>query len=152
MAEGIYADSPVVDLRVRLVDGSYHDVDSSEMAFRTCARQAFRRGFMDGAPELLEPVCSVNVTAPEEYAGAVTGGICQRRGRIIGIETRGSGQLTKAMVPLAEMFGYATELRSATNGRGSFDMRFERYEAVPFSLAEEIVQQRREEKKARRGG
>jgi elongation factor G len=148
MAEGVLAGSPVVDVAVRLVDGSAHEVDSSEMAFKTCARQAFREGFLRGAPRLLEPVCSLNVTAPEEFSGAVTGSIASRRGRITGIESRGQGgaQLIRAVTPLAEMFGYATELRSITGGRGVFDMRFERYEPVPAELAEEIVRRRREQR------
>jgi len=145
MAEGVFAKSPVVDVLVRLVDGSAHDVDSSDMAFATCARQAFREGFLRGAPRLLEPVCSVNITMPEEFSGAVTGSICSRRGRITGIESRDhSGtQLVRAVSPLAGMFGYATELRSMTAGRGIFDMRFERYEPVPGELAEEIVRAKR---------
>ena len=148
MAEGIFAESPVVDVAVRLVDGSAHDVDSSEMAFKACARQAFRLAFMKGRPRLLEPVCSLNVTAPEDYSGAITGSICARRGRITGIESRGAGntQIVRAMAPLTEMFGYATDLRSMTSGRGSFDMRFERYEPVPRELAEEIIRRKREQK------
>jgi len=148
MAEGIFARSPVVDVLVRLVDGSAHDVDSSDLAFRTCARQAFREGFMKGAPALMEPVCSIRVMAPEEHSGSVTGSICSRRGRISGIESRGEGatQIISGMVPLGEMFGYATELRSLTGGRGTFDMRFEHYERVPAGLAEEIVRLRRQER------
>jgi len=150
MARGVYADSPVVDVRVRLVDGSSHDVDSSEMAFKACAREAFRTAFLKGAPALLEPICSVNITAPDEYSGAITGSVCQRRGRITGIEPRARGsQQVCAMVPLSEMFGYATELRSATAGRGNFDMRFEHYEAVPFSIAEEVVRAKREARRNR---
>jgi elongation factor G len=149
MAEGVFAKSPVVDVLVRLVDGSAHEVDSSDMAFATCARHAFREGFMRGAPRLLEPVCSVNITMPEEFSGAVTGSICSRRGRITGIESRdqGGAQLVRAMSPLAGMFGYATELRSMTGGRGIFDMRFECYEPLPAELAEEIVRAKREERR-----
>ncbi len=144
MADGVFADSPIVDVAVRLVDGSFHEVDSSEMAFKICAREAFRQGFMKGKPRLLEPVCSVNVTMPEEFSGAVTGSISARRGRITGLESRAASQLVRCVTPLAEMFGYATELRSLTGGRGQFDMRFERYEPVPASLAEEIVKRKRE--------
>jgi len=148
MAEGVYAFSPVVDIAVRLVDGSSHEVDSSELAFRVCARDAFRRAFAQGAPQLLEPVCSVTVTSPEAYGGAVAGNLCARRGRISGVEARGNGsvQIVTAIVPLGEMFGYATELRNATSGRGGFDMRFERYEPVPADLAEKIVRRKREER------
>jgi len=147
MAEGVLAGSPIVDLAVRLVDGSAHEVDSSDLAFKTCAREAFRQGFLRGGPRLLEPVCVLNVTAPEEFSGAVTGSISARRGRITGIETRAAGgvQTVRAMVPLAEMFGYATELRSLTKGRSSFDMRFEHYEQVPAGLVEEIVGTLREQ-------
>ena len=149
MAEGVLAGVPVVDLAVALVDGSFHEVDSSELAFKTCARQAFREAFLKGAPHLLEPVCSLNVIAPEEFSGAVTGSIAARRGRVTGMEPRGTGatQLVQATVPLAEMFGYATELRSLTGGRGTFDMRFECYEPVPAQLGEDIVRQRREAKR-----
>jgi len=146
MAEGVYANAPVVDVAAHLVDGSAHDVDSSEMAFHTCAREAFRRGFMKGKPRLLEPVCAMNVTVPEHYSGATVGSICARRGRITGTETRGGMQLIKAIIPLAGTFGYATELRSITAGRAHFDLRFDHYEPVPTSLAEEIVQQRWERK------
>ena len=151
MANGVLAGSPVVDLAVRLVDGSAHEVDSSEMAFKICAREALRQGLLLGRPRLLEPVCSVTVTAPEEFGGAVTGSIGVRRGRITALERRPAGgmQLTRAMVPLATMFGYVTELRSLTSGRGHFDMRFEHYEPVPAGLVEETVR-RAKEQQARR--
>ena len=144
MAEGVLTGSPVVDIAVRLVDGSFHEVDSSELAFKTCAWHAFRDGFMRGRPRLLEPVCAVNLVVPEEFSGAVTGSMCSRRGRITGIQPSGNGkmQLIGSMTPLAEMFGYATELRSITSGRGHFDMRFERYEPVPAELAEEIIRRK----------
>jgi elongation factor G len=147
MAEGVFAGSPVVDVAVRLVGGSFHEVDSSDLAFKVCARAAFRDAFMRGRPQILEPVCSVNVTMPEEFSGAVTGSICSRRGRITAIEARGErgAQLIRSMTPLAEMFGYATRLRDITGGRGNFDMRFERYEPVPAALAEEILRAKREE-------
>ncbi|MFO7957299.1 MAG: elongation factor G [Candidatus Brocadiia bacterium] len=146
MAEGVYANAPVVDLAAHLVDGSAHEVDSSEMAFHTCAREAFRRGFMQGKPRLLEPVCTMNVTVPEEYSGPAVSSICARRGRITGTETRSGVQVVKAVIPLAETFGYATELRGLTSGRAHFDQRFDHYEPVPENLAEEIVQARREGK------
>ena len=147
MAEGVFVGSPVVDVAVRLVGGSFHEVDSSDMAFETCARFAFREAFMRGRPQLLEPVCSVNVAVPEEFSGAVTGSICSRRGRITAIDVRGERgtRLIRSMTPLAEMFGYATKLRDITGGRASFDMRFERYEPVPAALAEEILSAKREE-------
>jgi elongation factor G len=146
MAEGVYAGFPVVDVRVTLFDGSFHEVDSSEQAFRICASQAFKQAFREGNPELLEPVMSVNVVTPEEFAGVITGNLCSRRGRIQGIDITPQGHSVEAMVPLAEMFGYATDLRNISSGRANFTMHFEHYEAVPFALAEKIVEERREAK------
>jgi len=148
MAEGVYAQTPAVDLAVELVDGSHHEVDSSEKAFHACAKAAFKKAFLKASPQLLEPVCEVNIVTPEEYSGSVTGSICSRRGRITNIEQRGEKnvQAIAGMVPLADMFGYATELRGMTGGRGTFDMRFEHYEPVPDEIAEEIVRRKREEK------
>ncbi len=147
MAEGPYAGFPMVDVSVTLFDGSSHDVDSSEMAFRTCASHGFKSACRSAGLELLEPIMSVEVTANEDCTGAITGSLCSKRGRIIDMETRGKTGITRARVPLAEMFGYSSELRNATSGRGEFSMHFERYEAVPFSIAEEIVEARREKKK-----
>ncbi len=146
MAKGPYAGFPMVDVFVVLLDGSSHDVDSSEMAFRTCSRQAFRDACKKAGLQLLEPVMSVEVTASEEYTGAITGSLCSKRGQIIDMELRGKMSITRARVPLAEMFGYSSELRNATSGRGEFTMQFEHYEAVPFALAEEIVEARRKAK------
>ncbi len=145
MVEGVWAGFPVVDLLVTLTDGSFHEVDSSEMAFRTCASMAFKKGFMKGNPALLEPVMSVNVTSPEEQAGTITGGLCSKRGRILGMERRGNAQIVKAMVPLANMFGYASEIRNQTQGRANFTMHLGEYEAVPFAIAEEVVARRRKQ-------
>jgi len=147
MAEGVWAGYPVVDIRVRLVDGKAHEVDSSEMAFRTCASRAFRAAFLSDNPELLEPVMSVCVVTPDEYAGAVTGSLCARRGRVPGMAMRGTTQNVYGMVPLSTMFGYVSDLRTMTQGRASFTMHFERYEAVPFIIAEEIVEKRRERRR-----
>jgi len=145
MAKGPWSGYPVVDVRVTLTDGSYHEVDSSELAFRTCAAMAFRKAFLRGNPELLEPIMSVAVITPDDYAGAVTSHLCAKRGHITGMDRQGNAQEIKAMVPLANMFGYATELRNATQGRGSFTMRFERYEAVPFAIAEEVIARKKEQ-------
>jgi elongation factor G len=139
MAAGVLCGSPVVDLAVRLVDGSAHEVDSSDLAFRVCAREAFRLGFMDGKPRLLEPVCSISITIPEEHSGSVMGSVCARRGRITSTDARPGSQFIRGMIALGETFGYATELRTLTSGRGSFETRFERYEPVPANLAAEIV-------------
>jgi elongation factor G len=144
MAEGVWAGYPVVDVKVTLTDGSYHEVDSSEQAFRTCASMGFKKAFMKGNPELLEPVMSVNVVCPDEFAGTVSGNLCGRRGRIAGMEAQGNAQTIRGMVPLANMFGYATELRGITQGRGNFTMHFEHYEAVPYSIAEEIITKKKE--------
>ena len=149
MKEGPWAGFPVVDLRVTLTDGSSHEVDSSEMAFRTCAARAFRRACREGNPKLLEPIVSVNVTTPQEFAGGITGGLCAKRGRIIGMDPQGNARIVKAMCPLAGLFGYTTELRNSTQGRAAFTMHFEHYEAVPFAIAEEIIEKLKKRRKAK---
>ena len=136
---GVLAGFPMSDLRVRLVDGSYHDVDSSEIAFKMAGSLAIKEATRKARPVLLEPIMAVEVVVPEEYMGDVIGDLNSRRGRIEGMELRGTTQIIKSSVPLSEMFGYATELRSRTQGRGSFTMHFGKYEEVPASLAEEIV-------------
>jgi elongation factor G len=136
---GILAGFPMSDLRVTLYDGSYHDVDSSEMAFKIAGSLAVKEAARRAKPVLLEPIMAVEVVVPEEYMGDVIGDLNSRRGRIEGMELRGTSQIIKSHVPLSEMFGYATDLRSRTQGRGSFTMHFGRYEEVPASLAEEIV-------------
>ncbi len=146
MAEGAWAGFPVVDVRVTLTDGKFHEVDSSERAFRTCASMAFKRAFLNAGPQLLEPVMAVNVTTPQEFAGSITGNLCARRGRVTGMDAQGNAQVVKAMVPLATMFGYATDVRNTTQGRAAFTMHFERYEAVPFAIAEEVIEKQREKK------
>ena len=143
MAKGPWSGVPVVDVRASLLDGSFHEVDSSDLAFRTCAARAFRHGFMRANPELLEPVMSVNVVTPENHAGAVTRNLCAKRGRITGMDKQGNAQVVRVVVPLAGMFGYATELRNTTQGRASFTMHFEHYEAVPFAIAEAVIEERR---------
>ncbi|HYL35212.1 MAG TPA: elongation factor G [Bryobacteraceae bacterium] len=136
---GILAGYPMVDVKVTLFDGAYHEVDSSEMAFKICASICLKEAVKRAKPVLLEPVMRVEVVVPEEYMGTVNGDLNSRRGRLEGTEVRGTTQLIKAMVPLSEMFGYATELRSRTQGRGSFTMHFGQYEEVPKNLSEEIV-------------
>lgn len=148
MGEGPYAGFPMVDIKVVVYDGSMHEVDSSEQAFRTCGAVGFREACKKAGLQLLEPVMSVEVTAPEEYTGAVTGSLAGKRGKIVAMETKGSAAILRARVPLAEMFGYASELRNITSGRGSFTMHFEHYEAVPYALSEKIVEARREAKAA----
>jgi elongation factor G len=151
LESGPFAGYPVVDMKVRLTDGSYHDVDSSDFAFQIAGRQGFKELMMKGQPELLEPVMSLEITTPDEYMGAVNGTVCQRRGRIESMDERGGMKIVKGYVPLSEMFGYSNTIRSLTQGRASFSMTFERYEAVPFSIAEEVVKKRREEGKVRGG-
>jgi elongation factor G len=136
---GILAGYPMVDIKAVVFDGAYHEVDSSEMAFKICSSICFKEACRRAKPVLLEPVMRVEVVVPEEYMGTVNGDLSSRRGRLEGTEIRGTTQLIKAMVPLSEMFGYATELRSRTQGRGSFTMHFGQYEEVPKNLAEEIV-------------
>jgi len=136
---GILAGFPMSDIKVTLYDGSYHDVDSSEMAFKVAGSLAIKEAVRKAKPVLLEPIMAVEVVVPEEYNGTVMGDLNSRRGHIEGIQLRGTTQIIKAAVPLSEMFGYATDVRSRTQGRGSFTMHFGRYEEVPGSLAEEIV-------------
>ncbi len=139
MASGVLAGYPVVDVRVTLVDGSYHEVDSSEMAFKITGSIAFKEAARRAQPLLLEPIFDVEVVTPEEYMGDVIADLAGRRGRIESMEQRGSDRLISAQVPLAQMFGYATELRSRTQGRATYTMQFNSYQAVPGSLAGEIV-------------
>src|SRR5207253_2430884 len=136
---GILAGYPMSDLKVTLYDGSYHDVDSSEMAFKIAGSIAVKEAVRRAKPVLLEPIMAVEVVVPEQYMGDVIGDLNSRRGRIEGMQLRGTTQIIKSMVPLSTMFGYATELRSRTQGRGSFTMHFGKYEEVPGGLAEEIV-------------
>ena len=139
MAGGILAGYPMVDVKATLYDGSYHDVDSSEMAFKIAASMALKEAKNKCKPVLLEPVMKVSVTVPDEYMGNVMGDLTSRRGRPLGQESRGNALQITAMVPLAEMFGYATSLRSNTQGRGNFVMELDHYEEVPKSIAEEII-------------
>ena len=136
---GVMAGFPVVDIKVTLVDGSYHEVDSSEMAFKIAGSMGFKEGCQKAAPAILEPIMSVEVVVPEDYMGDVIGDLNSRRGRIMGMEGRAGAQVVTAMVPLAQMFGYSTDLRSATQGRATYSMTFDHYEQVPKSVAEEIV-------------
>ena len=136
---GVLAGFPVVDVKVTLIDGSYHEVDSSEMAFKIAGSMGFKEGCAKAAPIILEPIMSVEVVVPEEYMGDVIGDLNSKRGRIMGMESRAGAQVVAAMVPLASMFGYSTDLRSATQGRATYTMTFDHYEPVPKSVAEEII-------------
>ncbi len=139
MAGGILAGYPMVDVKATLFDGSYHDVDSSEMAFKIAASMALKEAKNKCNPVLLEPIMAVEVIVPDEYMGNVMGDLTSRRGKPMGQESRGNALSIKAMVPLAEMFGYATSLRSNTQGRGNFTMTLDHYEEVPKSISEEII-------------
>jgi len=136
---GVLAGFPVVDIKVTLIDGSYHEVDSSEMAFKIAGSMGFKEGCQKASPIILEPIMSVEVVVPEEYMGDVIGDLNSRRGRIMGMDSRAGAQVVSSMVPLASMFGYSTDLRSATQGRATYAMTFDHYEPVPKSVAEEIV-------------
>jgi elongation factor G len=139
MEGGVVANYPMVDVRVKLVDGSYHEVDSNEMAFKMAGSIGFREAARKGAPQVLEPVMRVEVTTPDDYLGDVVGDLNRRRGQIQGMEPRGNTQTVRALVPLAEMFGYATDLRSATSGRASYSMEFEHYQPVPKAVETGIL-------------
>jgi len=139
MEAGIMAGYEMVDVKVTLYDGSYHDVDSSEMAFKIAGSMALKEAARKASPVLLEPVMSVEVVVPDDFAGAIIGDLSSRRGHLQGMEHRAGSQVIKAIVPLSEMFGYATQMRSNTQGRATFSMHFARYEEAPRSVAEEII-------------
>jgi len=143
MAKGPLAGYPVVDVKVTLLDGSFHEVDSSEQAFRICAKHAFRNAAQRAGMRLLEPVMTVEVSVPEEYVGPVAGGLAAKRGKVLGMDVKQGTAVLRAKVPLAEMFGYSSELRNVTSGRGSFVMHFSHYEAVPQEVADEVISSRR---------
>ncbi|MCC4310658.1 elongation factor G [Carnobacterium maltaromaticum] len=139
LENGVLAGYPLVDIKAKLYDGSYHDVDSNEMAFKVAASMALKNAAKKANPVILEPIMAVEITVPEDYLGDVMGHVTARRGRIEGTETRGNAQIVQSMIPLSEMFGYATTLRSASQGRGTFSMTFDHYEDVPKSISEEII-------------
>ncbi|MGE5583754.1 MAG: elongation factor G [Bacillota bacterium] len=139
LEKGVLAGYPVVDIRVTLFDGSYHPVDSSEMAFKIAASLGFKKGFMDAKPVLLEPIMNIEVTVPEEFMGDIIGDLNKKRGKILGMEPAGKNQIVKALAPQAELAKYAIDLRSMTQGRADFSMTFDHYEEVPSHLAEAII-------------
>jgi len=142
LANGVIAGYPVVDIKVTLYDGSFHEVDSSEMAFKIAGSMALQQGVRNATPIILEPIMKVEVTVPEEYMGDVMGDLNSKRGRIQQMSDRGNAKIINALVPLAEMFGYATNLRSMTQGRGNYTMEFNHYEEVPGNVAQEIITKR----------
>jgi elongation factor G len=139
LGSGVRAGYPVVDVGVAVVDGSYHDVDSSEMAFETAGSIGMREGLQKASSVLIEPIMKLEVVTPEDYFGDVLGDISSRRGTILGSESRGNAQVIRATVPMAETFGYATDLRSATQGRATYSMEFDHYEQVPSNVVDEIA-------------
>ncbi|MDH5730541.1 MAG: elongation factor G, partial [Gammaproteobacteria bacterium] len=139
MENGVVAGYPMVDVKVTLIDGSYHDVDSNEMAFKIAGSMGFRDGAKNAHPVLLEPIMKVEVVTPEDYMGDVMGDLNRRRGLVQGMDDNPSGKVIRAEVPLSEMFGYATDLRSATQGRATYSMEFEKYSEAPANVAEAII-------------
>jgi elongation factor G len=139
LQSGVLAGYPVVDVKVTLYDGSYHDVDSSEMAFKIAGSMAFKEGCRKGKPVLLEPIMKVEVVTPDDYMGDVNGDLNRRRGLLQGMDESAAGKIIRAEVPLAEMFGYATDLRSMSQGRATYSMEFGRYSEVPPNVAESVV-------------
>jgi elongation factor G len=146
MIEGSLAGYPVVDVRVSLVDGSFHTVDSSEMAFKIAGSMGFKKGMLDCQPTLLEPIVNIDIEIPDEYMGDVIGDLNSRRGRVLGMDSKGSHQIIKGQVPLAEILTYAPDLRSITSGRGTFSYIFSHYEETPPFIAEKIVSAARAKK------
>jgi elongation factor G len=143
MQTGVMAGYPVVDLKATLYDGSFHEVDSSEMAFKIAGSMALKDAVRKGRPQLLEPIMKVEIVTPEDFLGTVLGDMNSRRGRVEGMETRGTTQVVKGYVPLANMFGYTTDLRSSTQGRATSSMEFSHYEPLPDHIAQEIIAKQR---------
>ena len=139
MQYGVLAGYPLVNVKVILLDGAYHDVDSSEMAFKVAGQMAFKKAAEMAKPVILEPIMAVEVVTPEDYMGDVMGDLSSRRGKLGGMEQKGNSQIIRAQVPLSDMFGYATDLRSRTQGRATYTMQFDSYQQVPESVALEIV-------------
>jgi elongation factor G len=139
MAQGVLAGYPVENIKVILCDGSYHPVDSSDIAFQIAGRMAFKKAILEANPVLMEPIMDVEVGIPEDFLGQISGDINSRRGKVMGMDSKGRLQIVKAQVPSAEMFKYANDLRSMTGGRGSFNMKFSHYEEVPARIASTIV-------------
>jgi len=142
MVNGVVTGFPVVDIRVELVDGSYHEVDSSEMAFKIAGSMALKSAVQKGSPVVLEPIMKVEVTTPEEFMGDIMGDLNARRGQIQGMEMRANAQVIRALVPLGRMFGYATDVRSMSQGRATYSMEFSHYEPAPRDVEAELAKAR----------
>jgi elongation factor G len=143
MSRGVLAGYPIVDLSVELFDGTYHDVDSSEIAFKIAASQAVQEAVQKARPVILEPMMNVEITVPEKFLGDITGNVSSKRGQIEGVDDRGMAKVVRALFPLSEMFGYMSTLRSMTEGRASFNMEFSRYDIVPQNVADEVIKSRK---------
>jgi elongation factor G len=139
MKNGVLAGFPVVDIKIKAVDGSFHDVDSNEMAFKVAGSMGFKEGFSKASPVLLEPIMKVEVVTPEDYMGDVMGDLSRRRGILQGSDDTPSGKVINAMVPLGEMFGYATSMRSMSQGRATFTMEFDHYAEAPANIADQVI-------------
>ncbi len=139
IASGVLGGFPVIGIKVALVYGSYHEVDSSEMAFKMAASMAFKDAMRSASPVLMEPIMDVEVVTPDEYVGDIMGDLSSRRGHVEGMEMRGNARIVKSYVPLSEMFGYATDLRSKSSGRASYSMQFSHYEEVPRDVTEKVL-------------
>ena len=146
MNEGVLAGYKVTGVKAVLYDGSYHEVDSSEMAFKVAASMAFKKGMLEAKPVLLEPIMELKITIPENYVGDIMGDISKKRGKVLGMENVGKKQILKATAPMAETFKYINDLKSMTQGRGKFEMVFSNYEEVPIEIAEKIIGSKKEEK------
>ena len=145
--KGVYAGYPIVDVKLNLVDGSFHEVDSSELAFRLASIACFKQIFMQAEPVLLEPYMFLEVNTPEEYMNAIVGYICSKRGKILGMQTKAKQKIIAAEAPLAEMFGYATTFRTLSSGRANATMEFRKYEQVPKEITGKLVEQYQESRK-----
>ncbi|MCF7873151.1 MAG: elongation factor G [Candidatus Omnitrophica bacterium] len=148
LSEGVYAGYPIIDVKVNLADGSFHEVDSSEMAFKIAARQCFKKAFMDCKPSLLEPIMDLEVITPEDYLSNVVSYISSKRGNVLGVDPKGKQKMIQSEVPLSEMFGYVTDLRSLTNGRANCSMQLKKYASVPDKIAQKVIETKKEEKEA----
>jgi len=148
LVEGYQAGYPMVDVKVTVFDGSYHDVDSSDMAFQIAASMGLKNAFEKAKPILLEPIMAIEVSSPDECMGDVIGDLNSRRGRVLGMDSKGHGQVIKALVPMSEILKYAPDLRSITSGRGSFEARFSHYDEVPAPIAEKVIKEAKEAKEA----
>jgi elongation factor G len=151
MQKGVLAGFPVVDVQADLVDGSFHEVDSSEMAFKIAASIGFKEAFMKAEPILLEPYMSLEVNTPEEYMNSIVGYICSRRGKIMNVDSKGKQKMISAEVPLSEMFGYTTNIRSLSSGRANASMEFNKYLRVPSEITAKIIAEKKEKDKEGRG-